>query len=57
MNRIQKDTHEHHHRVINSSTGADVEDEGMAIDTGIFVEFVDDDEVTGMVTAAVGSGK
>lgn len=55
-------THLHHHRVINSSTGADVEEDGlkleMAMDIGIFVEFVDDeeDEETGMVTG-VGSGK
>ncbi len=41
-----------HHRVINSSTGAVIEDDGikfeMAIVTGIFVEIVDDEDETGI---------
>jgi hypothetical protein len=45
---IQKRKKSFHHRVINSSTGAVVEDDGikfeMAIVTGTLVEFVDDEE-------------
>jgi hypothetical protein len=48
----KKEYKKNHHRVINSSTGAVVDDDGikfeMAIVTGIFVEIVDDEDETGI---------